>query len=74
MQDKLLSGKLDTEMEEIVTTVLAKVVSYMGERQENLDRAASLTAPGSSGYSRLKSKKVGSTSMCKSPLYDGPHI
>lgn len=48
MQDELLSGKLNTEMEEVVTTVLAKVVSYMGERQDNLDRAASFSGPGSS--------------------------
>lgn len=57
MQDELLSGKLNTEMEEVVTTVLAKVVSYMGERQDNLDRAASFSGPGSSNIS-VPSTKV----------------
>lgn len=39
-----------------MTTVLAKVISFMDERQDDLDRAASLSAPGSSGISMPSTK------------------
>lgn len=69
LQEELLSGKLDREMEEVVTNVLASLVGGLGERPHQSPSAADGASALGSAHSSRSSSPGASGSGTKVRLY-----